>query len=249
MGRRGPGLGNSLGCVGACQSPCLSRPACLTHSLGVGLECQRPRSRVSLIEVRAPVSNDVLHAGECCLQHSRHGRPSQPSGCWLPHGCDLQDHVGAPATRTSALRLTVPAPIRISNPGSWRLPRVLECSTDSCVPCFSGPESGDVRGARLGSCGCCRGFCVQADLISWSAEKLYVMHEILGRRVGVSSATERRVVRRVKHASRIPGVRVVVFKLRPYKYVFARGVHEVCMRALHTHAHRDPCKITRRETE
>ena len=131
MGRRGPGLGNSLGCVGACQSPCLSRPACLTHSLGVGLECQRPRSRVSLIGVRAPVSNDVLHAGECCLQHSRHGRPSQPSGCWLPHGCDLQDHVGAPATRTSALRHTVPAPIRIPNPGSWRLPRVLECSTDS----------------------------------------------------------------------------------------------------------------------
>ena len=145
--------------------------------------------------------------------------------------------------------------IRFQPPSAYRILEVGACPVCSSVrltarvPCFSGPESGDVRGARLGSCGCCRGFCVQADLISWSAEKLYVMHEVLGRRVGVSSATERRVVRRVKHASRIPGVRVVVFKLRPYKYVFARGVHEVCMRALHTHghAHRDPCKILTRK--
>ena len=71
----------------------------------------------------------------------------------------------------------------------------------------------------------------------------------MGRRVGVSSATERRVVRRVKHASRIPGVRAWWSLNYGLINVFARGVHEVCMRALHTHAHRDPCKINRRETE
>ena len=90
--------------------------------------------------------------------------------------------------------------IRFPPPSAYRILEVGACPVCSSVrltarvPCFSGPESGDVRGARLGSRGCCRGFCVQADLISWSAEKLYVMHEVLERRVGVSSATERRVV-------------------------------------------------------
>ena len=89
--------------------------------------------------------------------------------------------------------------IRFQPPSAYRILEVGArpvCSSvrlTARMPCFSGPESGDVRGARLGSCGCCRGFCVQADLISRSAEKLYVMHEVLGRRVGVSSATERRV--------------------------------------------------------
>ena len=133
--------------------------------------------------------------------------------------------------------------IRFQPPSAYRIQEVGACPVCSSVrltarvPCFSGPESGDVRGARLGSCGCCRGFCVQADLISWSAEKLYVMHEVLGRRVGVSSATERRVVRRVKHASRLPGVRAWWSLITRPINVFARGVHEVCMRALHTHTH------------
>ena len=125
MGRRGPGWGNSLGCVGASRSPSLSHPA-----LGVE-SASDPDRRASPIGVRAPVSNDVLHPGECCLQHSRHGRPSQPGGRWLPHGGDLQDHVGAPAARTSAPRHMLLAPIRIPNPESWHPPRVLECLTDS----------------------------------------------------------------------------------------------------------------------
>ena len=102
MGRRGPGWGNSLGCVGAFQQPLLC--PCLSHP-AIGVEsASDPDKCVSPIGVRAPVSNDVLHPGECCLQHSRHGRPSQPSWRWLPHGCDLQDHVGKPAARTSAPR-------------------------------------------------------------------------------------------------------------------------------------------------
>ena len=150
---------------------------------------------------------------------------------------DLLNPVGAGCLTGVIYKITsVRQPRASQRLGIWFQPppayRILEvgacpvCSSvrlTARVPCFSGPESGDVRGARLGSCGCCRGFCVQADLISWSAEKLYVMHEVLGRRVGVSSATERRVVRRVKHASRRTGrARVVVFNYAPYKCFRAR---------------------------
>ena len=56
MGRRGPGLGNSLGCVGACQSSCLSRPACLTQSL--------------VVEIRVPAAPiaRLTDRGACACQ-------------------------------------------------------------------------------------------------------------------------------------------------------------------------------------